>query len=117
MPTILLIDDHMDLLTIIDEVLEYEGFQVFKAGNAADGIALAQERLPDIILCDMMMPDQSGRAVRDYLRTRPETARIPIAFISANAEMPHEDGERWLIKPFSMEDVLKLVHEIMSGSQ
>jgi CheY-like chemotaxis protein len=113
MAKVLLIDDHMELLHIVDEVLEFEGFEVLKAGNATEGIMLAQQHLPDAILCDMMMPDQNGREVRDHLLEREDTARIPLAFITANAQLRPVEGERWLPKPFEIDDVLRLLREML----
>jgi CheY-like chemotaxis protein len=81
MKTVLLIDDHMELLDMIGEVLVYEGYRVLKAGNATGGIALAKAAFTRHHPVRQDDPGQSGRDVRDYLQARADAAHIPLAFI------------------------------------
>lgn len=83
---ILLIDDEQDILEILSYNLEQEGYQVFTADNGKDGIAKAQEILPDLILLDVMMPEKDGIETCQELREIKELEKTLIVFLSARAE-------------------------------
>lgn len=83
---ILLIDDEQDILEIISYNLEKEGYQVFTAFNGNDGIKLAKEVHPDLILLDVMMPEKDGIETCQDLRKIPELQKTLIVFLSARGE-------------------------------
>ena len=86
MRTVLLIEDNIDIRENTCELLELEGYKVIAAINGKSGIILAQERQPDIILCDIMMPEANGYEVFDALKNEPLTAGIPFIFLTASVE-------------------------------
>ena len=92
MATILLIDDHIELLDIIEDIFIREGFEVVKASSAGEAIRAALDHLPDVILCDLWLPDYSGRDVRGALAQCVETARIPFGLMTVNALMVPSRG-------------------------
>src|SRR5262249_48804695 len=67
-------------------ILKMEGYEVLEAANGAEGIRLAHEELPDLILCDIMMPDRDGYAVLQAVRTNKITATTPFIFFTAKGE-------------------------------
>ncbi len=83
---ILLIDDELDIIEILSYNLEKEGYQVFTADNGNDGIALAKEIIPDLILLDVMMPDKDGIETCQDLRKVRELQKTLIVFLSARSE-------------------------------
>jgi len=85
MTKILVIEDEADLLEEIGDWLTFEGYDVLSAGNGVQGIQLAKEHLPDLIVCDIMMPYVDGYRVLLELRTEPATSLIPFIFMSALA--------------------------------
>jgi DNA-binding response OmpR family regulator len=85
MATILIIEDDGTLRTTLDERLTLEGFRVASASNGEDGLRLALERPPDLILCDIMMPGLDGYGVLRGLQKDPRTAAIPFVFLTAKA--------------------------------
>ena len=115
---VLIIDDEEDVRYIVRLGLgRVGGMIVLEAANAKDGIALARRERPDCVLLDLMMPTLSGTAVLQALRDAPETADIPIIFLTAagrayDIDRLHQLGAKGVIlKPF---DPLKLADEIRS---
>lgn len=86
MKTILVIEDDTDIRENTCELLELEGYEVIFAANGKIGIALAKEKKPDIILCDIMMPETDGYEVFNGLKDETETAAIPFIFLTASVE-------------------------------
>lgn len=80
---ILLIDDDVDLATLLGEYLESEGFEVDAATNGADGLARARQSAYDIVVLDIMMPGMSGI---DVLRSLRETSDVPVLMLSARGD-------------------------------
>jgi len=86
MKTILLIEDNTAIRENTCELLELEGYKVIFASNGKIGIALAKEKKPDIILCDIWMPETDGYEVFNQLNSDTETAHIPFIFLTASVE-------------------------------
>lgn len=86
MKKILIIDDTPMLRAEVAEILRMEGFFVFEASDGAEGLTQAREHLPDLILCDIMMPKEDGIAVLRQLQSTPTTAAIPVILLSARTE-------------------------------
>ena len=80
----LIIDDNINNLIMEKDLLEVAGFEVFKAENATDGIAIAREEKPDIIIMDVRLPDMRGSEAARILRQDKETNDIPIVFVTAS---------------------------------
>ncbi|MFK0732742.1 MAG: response regulator transcription factor, partial [Gloeotrichia echinulata HAB0833] len=86
MKKILVIEDEQFVRENIVEILEASGYAAVSAPNGAVGVTLAQEHLPDIILCDVMMPELDGHGVLQSIRTNAATANIPFIFLTARAD-------------------------------
>lgn len=86
MKTILLIEDNPDMRDNTTEILELAHYNVVTAENGKQGIKLAQESSPDLIICDIMMPELDGYGVLHLLSKEPSTASIPFIFLTAKAE-------------------------------
>ncbi|NER36536.1 MAG: response regulator [Oscillatoria sp. SIO1A7] len=116
MKTILVIEDEKPVLTNIVEILESGGFQAIGAENGADGIQLAKERKPDLILCDIMMPLMDGHGVLSELRSETATATIPFIFLTAKADKTdlregmNLGADDYLTKPFRRKELLMAVN-------
>jgi CheY-like chemotaxis protein len=80
----LIVDDNSNNLMLEKDLLEVAGFEVFEAENASDGIAIARNKKPDIILMDVRLPDMRGSEAARILRQDPATGRIPIVFVTAS---------------------------------
>jgi CheY-like chemotaxis protein len=83
---VLIIDDEEDIRKVVSLALSrLGGMEVVEVSNGPDGIAAASSARPDAILLDVMMPGMDGPAVLDRLKAQPETAGIPVIFLTAKA--------------------------------
>ncbi|MGB7413810.1 MAG: response regulator [Thermosynechococcaceae cyanobacterium] len=86
--TVLIIEDEAQTRSVFLSSLSFEGFGAVGASCGSEGVALAQTHRPDLVVCDIMMPDMDGYQVLSTLRQVPDTARIPFIFLTAKATMP-----------------------------
>ena len=93
MPLVLIVDDNEMNRKLAAQVLSASGFETLEAETGAEGLALAAERAPDVILMDLRLPDIDGGEAAGTLRDDPATARIPVVAISA---LPLEGRGDWL---------------------
>ncbi|MEP0917972.1 response regulator [Leptolyngbya sp. DQ-M1] len=112
---ILVIEDERDVRLNIVEILASGGFDSLNADNGRMGVELAKERSPDLILCDIKMPDFDGYHVLEALRQDPQTAMIPFIFLTAKAdkaEIRHGmnlGADDYLVKPFRRVELLDTI--------
>src|SRR5476651_2557735 len=112
---VLIIEDNDDIRENVIEILELAGYTVAAAANGRDGVDLAIKDVPDIILCDIMMPELDGYGVLYLLSKRPETMTVPFIFLTAKAE--HFDRRKgmelgaddYLTKPFDDMELLSAI--------
>ncbi|MGE5619950.1 MAG: response regulator transcription factor [Sphingomonadaceae bacterium] len=83
---LLLIDDEPAIRTLVRLVMEGDGWHVLVASDGNQGLALAREQHPDVILLDVALPDLSGLEVCRQLKSDPDTASIPVAMLTAMAQ-------------------------------
>ena len=91
---VLIVDDNERNLRLAQDVLEFAGLRTVVASTAAEGIRLAHDALPDVILMDIRLPDVDGPAAFELLRANPATAHIPVVAVTSSAMMG--DRERLL---------------------
>lgn len=119
MTTILLLEDNNDLARMIRQILEWRGFQVQYGVSGEAGITILDhaETLPDLIMCDLVMPGMDGYDVLGRVRANPTWASIPFIIMSANAtdadqEMAARNGANgYLVKPFGIADLDTLLRQ------
>lgn len=115
MKKLLLIEDDITVRENTAELLELSDYDVLTAPNGKIGIEKARQEKPDIIVCDIMMPEVDGYGVLEALSQSSETANIPFIFLSAKTE--HKDIRRgmdlgaddYLTKPFEEEELLSAI--------
>lgn len=112
MTKILVIEDDPAVRALIFKLLSAEGFEVISGTNGQTGLQLAQEQEPDLILCDIMMPECNGYEVLEQLRHNPVTAGIPFIFLSARSDKTdlrqgmELGADDYLTKPFKRAELL-----------
>ncbi|MEB3123709.1 MAG: EAL domain-containing protein [Snowella sp.] len=115
MTTILIIEDEAAIRELISELLILEGFDVAEAVNGREGIAIAQSVLPDLIICDVMMPEIDGHGVLQTLQKNPQTVTIPFIFLTAKGTRQdvryamNLGADDYLIKPFANDELLEVI--------
>ena len=115
MKKLLLIEDDITVRENTAELLELSDYNVITASNGKLGIEKAKQEVPDIIVCDIMMPELDGYGVLEALSKNPETLNIPFIFLSAKTE--HKDirkgmdlgADDYLTKPFEEEELLSAI--------
>jgi CRP-like cAMP-binding protein/CheY-like chemotaxis protein len=112
---ILIIEDNDDIRESTAEILELANYEIYQANNGKTGVELANKHLPDLILCDIMMPELDGYGVLYLLNKNPQTAATPFIFLTAKAErMDMRKGmemgaDDYLVKPFDDVELLNAI--------
>ncbi len=115
--TILIIDDHDEIRDNTAEILSLGGYRTLTAENGKRGVEVALREKPDLIVCDIMMPELDGYGVLHLLRRNPETEDIPLIFLTAKAERSdlrkgmEMGADDYVTKPF---EEIELMHAIES---
>ncbi len=121
--TIMVVDDNPDLVTIVKTILEIKGFGVQTAHNGKEVFNLLEEKEPDLILLDIMMPQMNGLAVLKQLKGNPGTASIPVILLTAKVQFEDVLGgykmgaDCYITKPFTKTQLLDGINLIFSGDQ
>lgn len=115
MTRILVIEDQPDLREDVVATLNLEGFEAVGAENGLSGVALVDSFKPDIIVCDITMPEMDGYEVLEYIRQQPTTAAMPFIFLTARTDrvnMRHGmvlGADDYVTKPFEVSDLLQSI--------
>ncbi len=115
MPKILVIEDEENIRENICEFLELNEYSVVSASNGKEGLVLASEFKPDLIICDIMMPKLNGYQVKESLASNSETSIIPFIFLTAKTDLTDiregmmRGADDYIVKPFLNEELLKSI--------
>lgn len=121
---ILIVDDEEDFCFFVREnLINSQKFEVVIATSGKPGLALARSEKPDLILLDLMMPGMGGEAVAEALRESPDTAAIPIIFLTALVTKEDSGegvlkkiGESWFIaKPVRTRALIAAIEMVLDG--
>lgn len=113
--TILVIEDNKDIRESTAEILDLWGYKTLLASNGKTGAEMAVQHKPDLILCDIMMPELDGYGVLYLLNKSPETAAIPFIFLTAKAERldmrkgMEMGADDYLTKPFDAKELMSAI--------
>lgn len=112
---ILVVEDNFDVRENTIEMLELSGYATLSAPNGKNGFEIATVNLPDLILCDISMPDTNGLELFDLLKSNVQTRHIPFIFFSAHSKpvqlIPESVtvGVDYIRKPFTLEELIGVV--------
>ncbi len=115
MKSVLVIDDNQDIRENTAEILELAGYKTFTAENGKKGVETAQREKPDVIVCDIMMPELDGYGVLHLLRKNTETQHIPFVFLTAKTERSdfrkgmEMGADDYITKPFEDIELLNAI--------
>ena len=119
MKKILIVDDEQDIVESLKFVLEVSGFVCYTAYNGEDGLKLAKEIMPDLIILDVMMPKINGFKISRLLKYDAKYKNIPILMVTARTQeedklIGEETGaDEYITKPFELEEVVKKVEQYL----
>lgn len=112
---LLLIDDDPNLILLVKDYLEFRGYNVDTAENGREALEVLDHNVPDMIICDVMMPEMDGYSLVKHIRQEPTTNRIPVLFLSAKGQSQdkvkglNEGADVYMSKPFEPEELVAQV--------
>jgi len=118
---ILVVDDERVIVEVVAEELTAHGYEVYKAFTGMEGLRKCKSLRPDVVILDIMMPDIDGSSVAAEMKDDPNTANIPVIFLTGAvkpSEVPDSHlvgGQFFLAKPFKTEDLLKILRMVLFG--
>ena len=122
-PYVLIVEDETSIATLLEYNLEREGFETALAEDGDMAIVMAEERVPDLILLDWMLPKLSGVEVARRLRRKDATKNVPIIMLSARGEEDDRvtgldfGADDYLVKPFSMPELFARIRALLRRTQ
>ncbi|MBP8294565.1 MAG: response regulator [Burkholderiales bacterium] len=121
MSTILIVEDNERNLKLVRDLLQVKGYATLEAVTGEEGVRLATEHKPDLVLMDIQLPGISGIDALRILRANPDTAAIPVIAVTASVmqqdrKMITEAGfDAYVGKPISMKEFLDAVKNALEG--
>lgn len=121
--TLLLIDDDPNLILLVKDYLEFRGYDIITANNGAEGLAALATATPDLIICDVMMPEMDGYSFIQNVRQNTKTSWIPVIFLSAKSQIQdriqglNQGADVYLVKPFEPEELVAQVESSLSQAK
>lgn len=119
-PIILLIEDHAEVRRYVHDTLS-DQYNVIEAGDGKEGVDMAINQIPDLILCDVMMPRMDGHQVCKKLKGEEKTSHIPIILLTAKADVESRiegletRADDYLTKPFVAKELLARIHNLIES--
>ena len=123
MKKILIVDDEQDIVESLKFVLEGNNYTCYCAYNGEDGLNLAREIIPDLIILDVMMPRINGYKISRLLKFDKKYQNIPILMITARSQeedklIGEETGaNEYITKPFDLDEVLNIVQKYLETTE
>lgn len=120
---LLLIDDDPNLILLVKDYLEFRGFEVLTAENGQEALEILEQETPDMIICDVMMPEMDGYAFVEQVRENSRTSWIPVMFLSAKGQSQDRvkglgtGADVYMIKPFEPEELVAQVESSLKQAQ
>ncbi|MFP5320698.1 MAG: response regulator transcription factor [Acidimicrobiia bacterium] len=121
-PVVLVVEDDPTILQLLEVNFEMEGFVVLTAEDGEQGLAVARESGPDVVVSDVMMPKMSGIELLQALKSDPKTSRIPVLLLSAKAQGADvragldAGADGYVTKPFEPLDLIDRVNAVLLRS-
>jgi signal transduction histidine kinase/ligand-binding sensor domain-containing protein/DNA-binding response OmpR family regulator len=118
--TLLLIDDDDNLRSYMKEVLSIQ-YNMELAGSAITGVKLAKTKMPDLIICDIMLPDYDGFAVCEKLKSEFKTSHIPVILLTSLADNENKmnsikaGADAYITKPFDLQHLILVIENLIDG--
>ncbi len=120
-PKILLVDDDVDLVTVMRGALESKAYEVIVAYNGQEGLEKARKEKPDLVVLDILMPVADGFIFADQFRKDPSLAKVPVLALTSFSEslgqpFPFEVSE-YILKPIKPRDLVAKVEEFLKKTE
>lgn len=112
---LMLVDDDPNLVLLVRDYLEFRGYDVTTAENGRVALEILEQELPDLMICDIMMPEMDGYTLVKQIREDPRTESIPVLFLSAKGQSQDKvkglntGADVYIVKPFEPEELVAQV--------
>jgi two-component system, cell cycle response regulator DivK len=123
MSTVLIVEDNEKNMKLARDVLQAKGYKTLEAVTGEDGVRLAKENLPDLVLMDIQLPGISGIDAFRQLRADPNTARIPVVALTASVTPTDRSAisaagfDAFISKPISLKEFVDTVKRLVEGAK
>jgi twitching motility two-component system response regulator PilH len=121
MSTVLVVDDSQTLRSMLAEMLESVGIRVIEAANGIEAKAHIQEKLPDLVITDLIMPEMNGYELCRWIKNDPAKQNVPVLICSTKSEEfdrywgMKQGADAYITKPFHPPELLKTVKQLLRG--
>lgn len=109
---LLLIDDDPNLVLLVKDYLELRGYDVDTANNGREALRTLEKNIPNLIICDVMMPEMDGHSFVRKVRDNPQTSYLPLIFLSAKGQTEdrviglNHGADVYMVKPFEPDELV-----------
>jgi two-component system cell cycle response regulator DivK len=123
MSTVLIVEDNDKNMKLARDVLQAKGYQTLEAETGEEGVRLAKERKPDLVLMDIQLPGINGIEAFRQIRADPKTARIPVVALTASvtptdrSQITAAGFDAFVGKPISLKEFLDTVKRLVEGAK
>ncbi|NEQ66634.1 MAG: response regulator transcription factor [Symploca sp. SIO1B1] len=120
---LLLVDDDPNLILLVQDYLEFQGYTVITATNGLEALSLLEDNIPDLIICDIMMPEMDGYTVVEQIRQNPRINWIPVLVLSAKGQTQERikglntGANVYMVKPFEPEELVAVVESSLKQTE
>jgi len=123
MSTVLIVEDNDKNMKLARDVLQAKGYQTLEAETGEEGVRLAKERTPDLVLMDIQLPGINGIEAFKQLRADPKTARIPVVALTASvtptdrSQITAAGFDAFVGKPINLKEFLETVKRLVEAAK
>ncbi|WP_420860671.1 response regulator transcription factor [Algirhabdus cladophorae] len=116
--TVLMIEDEPNILEAVRFILSRDGWRVLSHANGADAMDVIEDRRPDLLILDVMLPNRSGYEILKDLRSQPDFEALPVLMLTARGQSKDREiaaaagASHFMTKPFSNAEVLDVVRRL-----
>ena len=122
MQKVLVVDDSLSVRKVVEKALEGRGLQVLAAASGAEAIQMIDRDRPDVVICDVILPDKDGYQICQYVRTHPAIGATPVLLISGidngtvQARAAEVRSNEVMFKPFGVDDLVRKIDGLLAAS-
>ena len=120
MPKVLVVDDSLSVRKVVEKALESRGLEVLSAASGSEAIEVLERDRPDVVICDVILPDKDGYQICQYVRSHAAIGTTPVLLISGidngtvQARAAEVRSDEVLFKPFGVDDLLRKIDRLLS---
>ena len=121
MPKVLVVDDSLSVRKVVEKALEGRGLEVLSAASGAEAIARIERDRPDVVICDVILPDKDGYQVCHFVRTHPVMGQTPVLLISGvvnntvRKRAAEVQSNEVMFKPFGADELQRKIADLLGG--